>query len=269
MWTIGELKYQARQNLSRSYWKSVLAAFVLSLGIGGAGRICAMLSSLFYGFLPNWNFSYSYHGGHGDYFHSWGGPFGFAGYLPFIGLAVGIGIGVALVLRIAIAFFLCGPLEVGSRRWFIVNRYRIRNANDSYAPGATASCTEIVHPFSKGYLNVVKGIFLRWLYITLWSLLFIVPGIIKSYSYRLVPYILAESPEMDTREAFRLSRAMMDGNKAHAFGLDLSFILWELLSLVTFGIAGFFYVEPYRAQTNMELYLRLRDNYLGAGQNTQ
>lgn len=271
MWTIGQLKWNARQNLSRSYWKSVLAALVLGLGINGAGRIYAIVSGLFFGAgTPGFDFMYSHGGAFQGFSESWHygmGPYAwkFLSALPFLGLAAGIAIGVALVLRIAISLFLCGPLEVGSQRWFIVNRARMHAQPDRYAPDATASCTEIVQPFSRGYLNVVKGIFLRWLYLTLWSLLFVIPGIVKAYSYRLVPYILAESPEMDTREAFRLSRAMMDGNKAHAFGLDLSFLLWDLLSLCTFGIVGFFYVAPYRAQTNLELYVTLRDQYLGSG----
>ena len=96
-------------------------------------------------------------------------------------------------------------------------------------------------------------------------MLFVIPGIIKHYSYRLVPYILSESPDMDTEEAFRLSMEMMDGNKWDAFVLDLSFLGWEILSGITMGILGLFYVHPYRACTNAELYAVLRDDFLKGG----
>ena len=66
------------------------------------------------------------------------------------------------------------------------------------------------------------------------------PGIIKSYEYRMIPYILAENPSINWREAFRLSKAMMDGQKWNTFVLDLSFIGWDLLSAVTGGLLGLF-----------------------------
>ena len=109
----------------------------------------------------------------------------------------------------------------------------------------------------------MKTLFLRDLYIILWSLLFIIPGIIKGYSYMLVPYILAEEPAMDNKEAFRLSREMMDGNKWHAFCLDLSFIGWHILNVFTFGLLGIFYVKPYQATASAEMYIAIRDHFMG------
>ena len=100
----------------------------------------------------------------------------------------------------------------------------------------------------------------------LWSLLCVVPGIVKAYSYRMVPYIIAESPDMDQREAFRLSRSMMDGNKWRVFVYDLSFIGWEILNAFTFGFLGLFYVNPYKATADAELYAQIRDEFLGRGQ---
>ena len=99
--------------------------------------------------------------------------------------------------------------------------------------------------------------FFRGLYTFLWSLLFIIPGIIKAYEYRLIPYLLAENPNMDMQEAFERSRTMMDGNKYDAFILDISFIGWIILSEVTRGILGIFYVNPYIQLTNTELYVAL------------
>ena len=85
-------------------------------------------------------------------------------------------------------------------------------------------------------------------------LLFIIPGIVKSYEYMMIPYLLAEHPEMTRQEAFAESKQMMDGNKWDAFVLDLSFIGWTLLGVCTFGILLVFYVEPYIYLTRAELY---------------
>ena len=74
------------------------------------------------------------------------------------------------------------------------------------------------------------------LFIALWTLLLIVPGIIKSYEYRMVPYILAENPGMNRKEAFAISKRMMTGKKWATFVLDLSFFGWIFLSIFTCGI---------------------------------
>ena len=81
--------------------------------------------------------------------------------------------------------------------------------------------------------------FLTGLYIVLWTLLFIIPGIIKSFSYAMAPYILAEHPEMTASEAITESRRMMDGNKWRLFCLDFSFIGWDLLCSLPVIVAVF------------------------------
>jgi len=92
-----------------------------------------------------------------------------------------------------------------------------------------------------------------------WSLLFIIPGIVKSYSYRMVPYILAENDEISGKEAIELSMQMMNGHKWNTFVLDLSFLGWQILSAFTLGILSVFYVAPYIHATDAELYKTLRD----------
>lgn len=81
--------------------------------------------------------------------------------------------------------------------------------------------------------KTVWTLFLMKLYTFLWSLLLIIPGIVKSYEYRMVPYLLADCPDLSTEDAFRISREMMDGEKMNAFILDLSFIGWKILSSIT------------------------------------
>ena len=89
-------------------------------------------------------------------------------------------------------------------------------------------------------------------------MLFLVPGIIKSYEYRMIPYILADNPTISYEEAFALSKKMMTGNKWDAFVLDLSFIGWRILGGLTCGILSLFYVNPYQYQTNAALYEALK-----------
>lgn len=86
---------------------------------------------------------------------------------------------------------------------------------------------------------------LIYLYIFLWSLLFIVPGIIKTYSYSMTIFIKAENPNISPSRAIELSKAMTNGHKAELFYLHLSFIGWFLLSGLTYNILGIVYVFPY------------------------
>lgn len=95
--------------------------------------------------------------------------------------------------------------------------------------------------------------FLRGLYIFLWSLLLIIPGIIASYSYSMTPYIMAEHPEYGANEAIGLSKEMMKGNKWRLFCMQFSFIGWIILSILTFGI-GFLWVGPYMEAANAAFY---------------
>lgn len=92
---------------------------------------------------------------------------------------------------------------------------------------------------------------------TLWSMLFVIPGIIKSYSYSLANYILADNPELTAREALNKSKEMMNGHKMDLFVLHLSFIGWYMLVGITFGIASI-YVVPYMSATVANFYNSLK-----------
>ena len=123
----------------------------------------------------------------------------------------------------------------------------------------TTDIKEVLFSFKNGYGHIGGILFIRDIFIALWSSLLIVPGIVKSYEYMMIPYLLAEDPSMSREEAFAKSKAMMDGNKWNAFVLDLSFIGWNLLGACTFGILTFLYVNPYQYYTEAELYHVLRD----------
>lgn len=86
--------------------------------------------------------------------------------------------------------------------------------------------------------------FLRILYITLWTLLLVIPGIVKGLSYAMTPFILEEHPEMTASEAIKASMQLMDGHKMDLFILGLTFIGWQILACLTMGI-GFLFLNPY------------------------
>lgn len=86
--------------------------------------------------------------------------------------------------------------------------------------------------------------FLRTLYTCLWTLLFVIPGIVKGLSYAMTPFILEEHPEMTASEAIKVSMRLMDGHKMDLFILGLTFIGWQILACLTMGI-GFLFLNPY------------------------
>ncbi len=94
----------------------------------------------------------------------------------------------------------------------------------------------------------------------LWSLLLVIPGIVAALSYSMAPYILAENKSLTAMEAMKMSKQMMNGHKADLFVLYLSFIGWELLVSITFGIAGI-YVFPYMQATMVNFYDSIKGVY--------
>lgn len=115
--------------------------------------------------------------------------------------------------------------------------------------------------FSLGFgnwLHVVWGMILSTIYIFLWTLLLIIPGIIKSYSYALTPYILVEHPEMSANEAIEESMRLMDGHKFDLFYLQLSFIGWAILSILSLGL-GFFWLIPYQMAAQAAFYRDIKN----------
>lgn len=153
--------------------------------------------------------------------------------------AVVIGL-IGMILTILVE----NVLKIGGYKFFILNQ-----------SGMQPGFEMVLDGFKSGhYKNLVLTMFLKDLFIGLWSLLLVIPGIIKSYEYRMVPYILAENPGMDRQQAFAISKAMMDGEKMNGFILDLSFIGWYLLSIFTCGILAVAYVNPYVEATWAEVY---------------
>lgn len=94
---------------------------------------------------------------------------------------------------------------------------------------------------------------LTWFFTSLWSMLFVIPGIVKSFAYSMAPYVLAENPTMTAREALRISKEITKGHKFEIFVLQLSFFWWHLLGMITFGLA-YIYVVPYIHATMANFY---------------
>ena len=99
--------------------------------------------------------------------------------------------------------------------------------------------------------------FLQGLYVALWSLLLVIPGIVKSYSYAMAPYIMAEHPALTANEAITESRRIMDGNKWRLFCLDFSFIGWELLCSVPLYAEGFLVLKYFTGSEALAISLVL------------
>lgn len=249
MWNRMTLKERAKAAFKRNYWKCVLVAFILSILTGMAGANSAG-SGFSTGYSESTSSSYDEWDDLDDDFinefdHGTGSVFK-STLLAISAVLVSVFALVAILLKI----FVFGPLSVGGCRFFMENT------------GRPAEIDRLTFAFKSGhYGKIVLTLFLKNLFTALWTLLFIVPGIIKAYEYRMIPYLLADCPQMTREDAFRISKEMMYGQKMEAFLLDLSFIGWELLSLITCGIVGIFYVSPYINATNAELFLAIRGQY--------
>lgn len=186
------------------------------------------------------------------------GVSGSAGTLNSLRVQLGIDFPYTVIASVGLlsllyGIFISAPLNVGLYDFFMSSReYDI-------------SFGRLFSAFSGGnFLNVVKILFLRSLYITLWSLLLFVPGIIKSYEYYFIPYILAENPSISKERAFQISKEMTQGDKFNIFVLQLSFIGWELLGMLACFV-GTYFVTPYVMATFAELYAAKRTEALMRG----
>ena len=178
---------------------------------------------------------------------------GFAGALVMFFVIFGFIIMIVCIIGTLIDIFVINPVRVGGYNFF--NRQR----------EGTSRFTNIFGGFAHGHYKAsVRNMFLKGLYETLWSMLFIIPGIIKSYSYWMVPYITAANPNLSASRAFEISKKTMNGDKWHTFVLQLSFIGWDLLAALTFGV-GYYFLAPYKETTYAELYAALKQKAIANG----
>ena len=250
MWTRANLKAKAKAAFKRNYWKCVLIGLILGIVAGGGGSAASSFSnSTTSQSTENILSNDYYYEDDITFSEEFNDDFSSAESTIFISMIIAI-ILIVLLGALALQIFIFAPLEVGCRNFFKLNAYEHAEVN------------AITYAFNKNnYMSVVKTLFFRNLYTALWTCVFIIPGIIKSYEYRMIPYILADCPGISKNDAFRISREMMNGNKMDAFVLDLSFFGWLLLTVITCGAVGLFYVNPYIAATDAELFLAIREEY--------
>ena len=144
------------------------------------------------------------------------------------------------------SIFVTNAITVG------VNNYFIKNTDSK------PSFKDAFSGFKVKYGRNIGTLLLVGIKTFLWTLLFIVPGIIKSYEYSIIPYILADDPEISSKEAFKKAKQMMRGNKWRLFKLNFSFIGWFALCILTLGIGTFFLI-PYVEAANAEFYVELKN----------
>ena len=159
----------------------------------------------------------------------------------------------ASVFSLLVTIFIAGPVMVGRKRFMMQSR--------EYDTEFSALFSGFN---SQEFWNNVRVMLVKEIKITFWSLLLLIPGIIKAYEYYFVPYILAENPNLPQHKVFAISKEMTRGYKWDIFVLELSFFGWYLLGALCLGIGSFF-VMPYPEATFAELYAAQRAHVLSAG----
>jgi hypothetical protein len=238
MWTRKELKDRAKAVLRGTYWTAFWVSIVIALaggansrsGGGSGGRSGSGNSS---SYINTYDLRSTV----------------LSDLMPVI---IGVTAVVVIILLAIAAYriFVGYSLEVGGRRYFVQSAQYGNNKN-CFSFGFDR----------QNYMGIISTMFRRAVQNFLWFLLLIIPGIVKAYAYRMVPYILADNPNIGSGRAIELSNRMTDGHKLDMFVLDLSFIGWYLLGTLALGI-GVLFVMPYENATNAELYLVLRNNAL-------
>ena len=235
------LKENAKIAFKRNYWTCVIVAVILML-VGG----CANGTS-----GPTFNFNF---GGGSAALNGSGASVNLTGQAIIFASVIMLILAVVALFGIAFSLFVTNVIMIGGKRYYMENREH------------KTSIEQVFYGFQGGnYLSCVKTMFFKDLYLLGWTLLFVIPGIIKSFSYQLVPYILAENPNLSKDRAIELSCQMMDGYKFESFVLGWSFIGWDLLNALTVGVLGIFYVNPYKHATYAEFYAAVKADAFNRG----
>lgn len=225
MWNRQQVKEQAKIIMKRNYWKMFVVTLLAGLLTGEKTTIIERVQN-----FASTNISYDT------------SPIFYSSNFQYIFYTF---ISIASILGILYTIFIGNVIVVGKSRYFIKNH------------DVNPELGEIFSGFKGNYLNVVKIMFLMNLKILLWLFLFIVPGFIKAYEYSMIPYLLAENPNLSAFQAFSLSKQMTTGQKMDLFVLDLSFLGWIILGLICCGI-GILFLQPYPEATRAEVYLILK-----------
>ena len=153
---------------------------------------------------------------------------------------------IGFLAELMFSVFIVNILIVGERRFFLESRTYKKTK-----PGRLGFL------FREHIKGPAKTMFVKDIFYALWSLT-IVGGFVKFYSYAMVPYIVAENPNIKPMKAISLSRKMMNHHKWEMFKIDVTLVGWVLLSSITFGLGGIFFGNPYRTAVESEFYIHLR-----------
>ena len=164
-----------------------------------------------------------------------------AGALVLSGVVI-----ISAIIGALFSLFVTNAITVGVSNYFIKNTDSKPSLGDAFSG------------FKVKYGRNIGTLLLVGIKTVLWTLLFIIPGIIKVYEYSIIPYILADDPEISSKDAFKKAKQMMNGNKWRLFKLEFSFIGWFILCVLTFGL-GTFFLLPYINAANAEFYVELKN----------
>lgn len=237
MWSRQILKSNAKIALTGRYWRAFAVALVAGL-LTGLANLGDAISRIIDQYDAYQSFLHLY-----DSYYS----------EVFFFEAMRFWVMPLTVLGLIFSILVVNVLRVGEARYFVQNHF-----------GETRFGT-LFSGFRNGYGSTVGTMFITSLYIFLWSLLLVFPGIYKSYQYYLVPYILSDNPNIPGDRARQISRAMTDNEKWNIFVLEMSFLGWFLLGGLCLGV-GTLFVTPYYEATKAELYIFLRDRAIQTGQ---
>lgn len=155
------------------------------------------------------------------------------------------------LISIAVSLLVVNIITMGTMTWF---HRSIKTEG--------LKMEEMFWTFKEDYGGNVLMMFLISLYTALWSMLFVIPGIVKGYSYSLAMYIKSENPNIPASKAIELSTRMTNGHKMDLFVLDMSFIGWGILSAFTLNILGILYVMPYQYASKAFAYEEIKEEAL-------
>ena len=227
MWSVSEVKEIGKSKFKANYWPCVLVAVLMGLFTAGSSASVSSkvqetdLNASFNSLTPEQQ----------------------AAVIAVVVGAVLVVVGISLVVKI----FLANPIELGGSLFFKQNVEE------------TPASLDLLKAGFQNYGHTFATLLLRDVFTLLWCLLLLIPGIVAAYAYRMVPFILAENPDMPAREVIARSREMMRGNKWRAFVLDLSVLGWIILGVVTLGLGLVFWTEPYIKSADAALYVKLKE----------
>lgn len=237
-WTLSEVKVQGNDALHANYWKTVfLTALMMTLSIGTV--YTAFTDSIRE--LPTAIKDLSANLSKMDQELN----------LEVVAVMITLAVGMLLlstIFKIVLNIFVKNPVDIGVKLFL----------KKSVHEEGSGMIADLAYVFDHDYLNHVKNMFVVHVVNLLFFFLLIIPGFIKEYENRMVPFILSDEAGLNPVEAMKKSREMMKGHKWRAFLLDLSFIPWHILGVLTLGILEVFYVAPYENMADAALYLKLK-----------